>query len=499
MTLTTASAIATQSLGTISTQISVLSRNVSAAATPGASAKIALLATADDGSAIVVGVRRAANVALFDNLLSATAAQGAATALSDGLDRIDAALNLSASSAGDPSTNRSPAALVTRLTSALQSYSAAPNDATSAQIALAAAKDVVAGLSEATNQTQQVRRDADTQIASDVASVNDLLAKFHAANGAVVAGTAAGADVTDALDERDSLLTQLSKFMGVTTVTRPNNDMVVYTDSGATLYETTPRTVSFQTTPTLAPGVSGAAVTIDGVAVTGPTASAMALRSGELFGLTQLRDAAAPRFQNQLDEIARGLVVAFAETDQTGGAAPPLPGLFTYAGAVAAPGPALIPGLAGALTINANVDPAQGGVIARLRDGGVSAPGNPAYLYNTAGGASYATRILQLVNAPRAAQGFDPSAALGAAGSLQSTAADSIGWLAAERQQAIKATTYRDAMAAQTTQALSNATGVNLDDQMSQMLALENSYQASAKLLDTINSLFSTLFAAIHA
>lgn len=499
MTLTTASGIATQSLGTISSQISVLSRNISSANTPGASAKLALLATADDGSAIVVGVRRAANVALFDNLLSATAAQGAAMALSDGLDRIDAALNLSASSAGDAASNRSPAALITRLTSALQNYSAAPNDATSAQIALAAAKDVVAGLREATDATQQVRRDADAQIAADVASVNDLLARFHSANSAVVAGTAAGADVTDALDERDSLLTQLSKFMGVTTVTRTNNDMVVYTDSGATLYETTPRAVTFQTTPTLAPGVSGAAVTIDGVAVTGPAASAMALRSGELFGLTQLRDETAPKFQSQIDEIARGLVVAFAETDQTGGAAPPLPGLFTYTGALGLPGATLIDGLAGALEINANVDPAQGGVITRLRDGQISAPGNPAYLYNTTGGASYSTRILQLVNAPGAAQGFDPAAGLGATGSLLSAAADSVGWLAAERQQATKATTYRDAMAAQTTRALSNATGVNLDDQMSQMLALENSYQASAKLLDTINSLFSALFAAIHA
>lgn len=51
----------------------------------------------------------------------------------------------------------------------------------------------------------------------------------------------------------------------------------------------------------------------------------------------------------------------------------------------------------------------------------------------------------------------------------------------------------------QTTQALSNATGVNLDDQMSQMLALENSYQASARLLETINSLFATLFNAVRS
>ena len=46
-------------------------------------------------------------------------------------------------------------------------------------------------------------------------------------------------------------------------------------------------------------------------------------------------------------------------------------------------------------------------------------------------------------------------------------------------------------------QALSNASGVNLDDEMAHMLSLENAYQASAKLLSTANAMFASLFAAI--
>ncbi|MCX7900102.1 MAG: flagellar hook-associated protein FlgK, partial [Methylocystis sp.] len=72
-------------------------------------------------------------------------------------------------------------------------------------------------------------------------------------------------------------------------------------------------------------------------------------------------------------------------------------------------------------------------------------------------------------------------------------------WFGAQRQQADNVTTYQNALVSQTAQALSNATGVNVDDQMSQMLALENSYQASAKLLETVNAMFSALFAAVHA
>jgi flagellar hook-associated protein 1 FlgK len=43
---------------------------------------------------------------------------------------------------------------------------------------------------------------------------------------------------------------------------------------------------------------------------------------------------------------------------------------------------------------------------------------------------------------------------------------------------------------------LSNATGVNLDAEMTNMLNLENSYASSAKLLTTVNSMFSALLDA---
>jgi flagellar hook-associated protein 1 FlgK len=47
--------------------------------------------------------------------------------------------------------------------------------------------------------------------------------------------------------------------------------------------------------------------------------------------------------------------------------------------------------------------------------------------------------------------------------------------------------------------ALSNATGVNLDDEMSRLLDLEHAYQASAKLIATIDNLYQMLFQAVSA
>ena len=75
-------------------------------------------------------------------------------------------------------------------------------------------------------------------------------------------------------------------------------------------------------------------------------------------------------------------------------------------------------GLAGTIKVNASVDPAQGGDPARLRDGGISNPGNPAYVYNTTGAAGYSDRLNQLLDALDQQQSFDPAAAAGSTATL---------------------------------------------------------------------------------
>jgi flagellar hook-associated protein 1 FlgK len=153
-------------------------------------------------------------------------------------------------------------------------------------------------------------------------------------------------------------------------------------------------------------------------------------------------------------------------------------------------------GLAAAIEVNPNVDPSQGGDPNPLRDGGISAPGNPAYTYNTTGSASYTGRIQELESELTATQSFDPSAGLGSSSSLADYANASVSWLQGENQQASDSSSYQNALATQATSALSNATGVNLDAEMTNMLNLENSYASSAKLLTTVTSVFSSLLDA---
>ena len=65
----------------------------------------------------------------------------------------------------------------------------------------------------------------------------------------------------------------------------------------------------------------------------------MPIQSGKLAGLATLRDNATVTYQSQLDEVARGLIEVFKESDQRAvPLLPDVPGLFTYPGA-----PAMLP------------------------------------------------------------------------------------------------------------------------------------------------------------
>ena len=487
MSLTSALRTASAALALNSAQSAIVARNISNAGNAGYSRKIADVITTSDGARLA-GVTRSTDVALKTALIGATSSASASDALVNGLKRLQTTV-------GDPTNASSPAALIGKFGAALQTYASTPSDASAGRAAVAAARALTSGLNSAAATTQAVRTQADADMQASVARITALLSDFDRSNTAVIAGTRAGADITDALDTRDAQVKSLANEIGLTTVAGRDGGLSLYTDSGVTLYNGGPRAVTMRGAP-LAAGTAGAAVSVDGVAVTGAGAP-MPIRAGALAALATLRDAIAPRYQSQLDEIARGLIGAFAEADQS--ATPTLPdrpGLFTWTGAPGVPtGPVV--GLAGMIAVAASVDPDSGGDVTRLRDGGISQPGAAAYTYNTGAGAGWSGRLQQLADALDQPRAFDPASGLQASASLSDWASGSVGWLEGQRQSATAASAAATALSMQATQALSNSTGVNIDDQMSQMLSLENSYQASAKLLTAANSMFASLFAAI--
>ena len=499
MSLSAAFNIISSSFAVNAAQTAVVSNNVANANTTGYSTETANIVANSYGGADVASVTRVANAALTEQVSTSTAQAAAQQAIANGLATLAATVDDSASASSSSGANQngaSPSAMLANLQSALTTYEDSPTSSSAADAAVTAASQLATSLNSGAAAVNQVREQADQDMASSVATINSLFNQFTAANNAVVSGLASGANVASAEDTRDSLVTQLAQQIGVTTTTAANGSMSIYTDSGVTLFQDTPRTVAFTATPTLVDGESGQPVTVDGVPITGPN-SPMPIQSGALAGYAALRDTLAPQYEAQLDQIAGGLINAFSESDQsTTPTLPSLPGLFTTPGATSLPSIAAATGLAAAIEVNPNVDPSQGGNATLLQNGGISDPGNPAYTYNSTGSASYTGRLQELVSAIGATQSFDPSAGLGSSTSLSDYANASVSWIQGENQQASNASAYQNALATQASSALSNATGVNLDAQLTNMLNLENTYASSAKLLTTVNSMFSALLDA---
>ncbi len=494
MSLSGALGIAQSALANSAAQSALLSKNIANVSNTDYARESSTSLTQYGGGVSTGPTQRATNAALLASLLNAQSASTGQQALNDGLTSIAATLGLdsSTSTSTTTATDNSPATAIGALATALQQYAAAPDDDTLATATVEAATSLASNLNQASAAVQTVRKQADGDIATSVGTINSLLAQFQTVNTAIVRGTRAGQDVSDAQDTRDGLLKQLSNEIGITAVPTADGGTSLYTDSGATLFETTARSVAFTPTTTFTAGTVGGAVTVDGVAVTGASATAP-IASGRLAGLATLRDTTATAYQNQLDQVAAGLVTAFAET-ATSGTAATKPGLFTSSGLTALP--TVVTGLAATIGVNASYDPAAGGAATRLRDGDTTA--SSPYSYNATGAAGDATHLDALGTALAQTRSFDAASGGTASGSLAGFATSSVSWVEAQRQTASSAATYTSAVASGATTALSNATGVNLDDQMSQMLEIEHAYQASAQLLNTVNTLFTSLIQAFN-
>ncbi|MBX3582152.1 MAG: flagellar hook-associated protein FlgK [Rhizobiaceae bacterium] len=484
MSLSSALNIAQSSLRNTARQTSVVSRNVLEANNPDYSRRMAVT-TASPGTR-AVEIQRAANEQLFRQNLAALSAFNGQSTLFNGMERLNLMVN-----GVDNST--SPATAIGKLQEAMQLYSASPSNRNLAENTLDAARQVVRTLNDGTSAIQSFRTAADQEIGTAVNDLNNLLAQLETANNAVVTGTRTGRDISDVLDQRDAIVRKIAEYVPVSTYTRADNDLVVLTKDGSMLFETVPRTVSFTPSGVYAPGTTGSKVYIDGVPIAAGTGGNTDA-SGRIAGMIQLRDSVTVTMQGQLDEIARGLITAFAETSP-GGVLPDQAGLFTWSGAPAVPAAGtLVIGLAGQIRLNPAIDSAQGGNPELLRDGGANGAG---YVHNTSGNAAYSSLLLSYGDRLEAPMVFDPSTGLETSSTLGDYSTASIGWFDGLRKAASTAADTKEALAVRTAEALSNETGVNIDQEMSLLLDLEHSYEASSRLIRTVDEMFAALLGAV--
>lgn len=476
MSLSTALGIAQNSLLNTQRQTGVLARNVANAHNPDYARRTAVLSSLAPGSR-VIEIARATDMALFKQNLAAISGYEAQRTVVSGLDWLAVSVN-------GVDNASSPATLIGKLQEAVQLYASNPTNRTVGESAVEAARDVLRSLNDGTRAIQTFRADMDRQIATGVGELNALLAEFKIENDKIVSGTLEGQAPLDSYDRRDAILKKIAEYVPISTITRTNNDMMIVTADGTTLFETIPRHVGFTPVPFYNAATAGNGIFVDGIPLA-TTAGANTTAEGTLAAMVQMRDDFSVGAQTYLDEIARGLVAAFAETDPNPGPPPAAvaPGLFTWPGAPAMPADAaLIAGLAETLTLNPLIDPWQGGDPERLRDGATfdaNPDSNASFTALLNGFAAALDKPVDFVNSGNT--------------SLMQYSASAINWMEHARSTASGAAEIKGAMVFRTTEALSNATAVNMDEEIALMLELEHSYAASAKMLQMIDELLRTL------
>ncbi|MTI45268.1 flagellar hook-associated protein 1 FlgK [Roseibium hamelinense] len=161
-------------------------------------------------------------------------------------------------------------------------------------------------------EISDLRQQADSTLASQTETVNDLLASIADVDATITEAKTAGASVADLLDQRDRFVEQLSGYLDVTISAEADGKLLIRAENGQQLLANNqPSTVSFVQTGFLQPGTAGNSVTVTTPAGTSYDLLAGA-NTGSLKALAEIRDEVLVEAQAQLDTIAAEVSLAFS-------------------------------------------------------------------------------------------------------------------------------------------------------------------------------------------
>ncbi|MBL0848504.1 MAG: flagellar hook-associated protein FlgK [Candidatus Liberibacter ctenarytainae] len=389
----------------------------------------------------------------------------------------------------DNSYQNSPSQHIAKLHDSLQAYANNSFTTLFGKKVVEDAEMLVNCLKESSKEIQKIRKNADREIDQEIAHLRQFLSEFTAVNNEIkLASSTMKSNHHELLDRRDSLLQKISNIIGINTITRNNDDTVIYTSDGTTLFETVPRNVTFVMTESYNAAVAGKPVIIDGVMVSG-SKDIHTVPKGKIKALLQIRDGIASIFQNQQDEMARGLVSIFSEKDPKG-RLEDVAGLFV-ADAPKFPSGQLYKGISELIYVNpryqSNPD--------FIRDGGSI---SKDYIWNSQDASSYSDLINHYNKSLSEGFVFDPTARIDNSVSLLEYGRNSIGWLEQNRSNSYDSHTRNQVLFNHVSESYSNKTGVNLQEELSFLIQVEQSYNVSNKLMVSINNMLNTLLEGVR-
>lgn len=465
---------------------------------------------AEQANGLTAGVRslapsRDVDEALLTELDSRRASAAAAGLRADLLAGIEAVH-------GNPEFGDGLGDLVAALHTGFEDLRADPAEAGLQTALVLAAEELAARFNEVSRAIGQARQQAHDTIVSEVTTINAGLRGIATLTVQIREQIALTGDAAALEDQRDGAISALSESIEVRALKREDGGIVLVGRNGIVL-PLDPSTNAFSTADAslAAAAYHGAGGTVPGVMLVGQDVTA-ALLGGRLAEAIALRDQTLPRYQAEADLAAATLSARFDAQGLT---------LFTDATGIvpdtAQPyaGSAMV-GFAGTVRVNAAValDPSL------LRDGTHAVSASPVgaadFTPNPTGGPAafvgMIDRVLDFTFGSQAQSGVAWSAiatgGLGPDGTLSSpfgapATIEAYASLVTATQTADSASAKAAALGAKSMvdgleTRFAQRSGVDVDQEMTAMVTLQNAYAANARVMSTVQAMWDTLLGAVR-
>lgn len=323
-----------------------------------------------------------------------------------------------------------------------------------ARVSVVSSANALAGrIREVYSNISELRNQLDVTVGNRIDEINRIAGDIAEVNTKVVNLEITGVAPNDLLDRRDALVESLSKIVGVQTHGETGRDFILNVGGVSLVQGTAAHTILKvpDTDGHIQPTWDEAGGTVD-------------IGAGELKGIISVRDSYIPDYLTRLDNIASTLVTQVNTLHASG---------YTMDGQT---GQNFFTPGTGAMTIQ--VDPA-----ALLDPGLVVASAN-----GEESNAEIAQSIADLVNQR-----------LIGSETISQSYRTLVSKLGGDISIADRSATTRQFTLQQLTQQRDSVSGVNLDDEMIDMIKFQHSYAASARVFEATNSVLQTLFDSIHS
>jgi len=379
-----------------------------------------------------------------------TALQTAQNGLDEFLNGSGAASGTSSATAG--TTDSGLSGQLSALFNAFQTVATSPASVPARQALIGQAQTVAASFNTINSQLSSLNTSLNSTLSTGVSSANQLLTQIATLNSQIATAKQSGGNANDLSDEREQDLENLSQLTNITTSTG-SNGVVNVTIGGQTLVSG--NTVS-DTLQTYDPGNGNLLVQ------TAKGGVNLTLTGGSMQGTIDARDGTLATLQSNINTLASTLITQVNTISSGGYGLTGTTGNNFFSGSDA-----------GTITVNPTL------------------VGNPSLVQASASATApddntVATQLAQLATATQS-------------GLNNQTINDSYDSTVASLGQALDnantEVTNQGAVSNMLSTQLGSISGVNVDEEMTNMMTYQRAYEASAQLVTTVNTLLGDTLA----